>query len=107
MKRDDIKESKSQREARIAGTGNGATLRTRVRLDRTKYSRKIKHKKSIAEAMDFAIMLPIFYMFAIFMAWIQKNFNKIRLTLLSMRSIIRTIWFPSPVKTSSRFRCRH
>ena len=41
------------REERIAGTSNGMTMRTRVVRDRTKYSRKIKHKKeSIASAMD-------------------------------------------------------
>lgn len=54
MRREDIKESKAQRAARIAGTGNGATLRTRVKPDKSKYCRKIKHK-SIALAMDFAL----------------------------------------------------
>lgn len=52
----DIKETRAQRAARIAGTGNGATLRTRTVRDKTKYTRKIKHK-SIANAMDFAFLL--------------------------------------------------
>ena len=48
-------ESVSQRKARVAGTGNGATLRTRVVQMKSKYSRKEKHKgQSIARAMDFA-----------------------------------------------------
>ena len=51
------KESARLREERIAGTSNGMTLRTRVVRDRKKYSRKLKHsKKSIAEAMDFALI---------------------------------------------------
>lgn len=51
------KESARLRDERIAGTSNGMTLRTRVVRDRKKYSRKIKHsKKSIAEAMDFALI---------------------------------------------------
>lgn len=49
------KESARLREERIAGTDNGLTLRTRVVRDRKKYTRKIKHRKSIAEAMDFAL----------------------------------------------------
>lgn len=49
-----VKESAAQRAARIAGTGNGATLRTRLVKDRRKYTRKIKHKaRSIAQAIDF------------------------------------------------------
>ena len=51
------KESARLRQERIAGTSNGMTLRPRVVKDRKKYSRKIKHmKKSIAEAMDFALI---------------------------------------------------
>lgn len=50
------KESARLREERIAGTDNGLTLRTRVVRDRKKYTRKIKHRKSIAEAMDFALL---------------------------------------------------
>ena len=51
------KESVRLREERIAGTSNGMTLRTRVVRDRKKYTRKLKHnKKSIAEAMDFALI---------------------------------------------------
>ena len=51
------KESARLRQERIAGTSNGMTLRTRVVKDRKKYTRKLKHnKKSIAEAMDFALI---------------------------------------------------
>lgn len=50
------KESARLRDERIAGTDNGLTLRTRIVKDRTKYTRKIKHRKSIAEAVDFAFM---------------------------------------------------
>jgi len=51
------KESARLRRERIAGTSNGMTLRTRVVKDRKKYTRKLKHnKKSIAEAMDFALI---------------------------------------------------
>ncbi len=61
------KESRRLREERIAGTGNGATLRTRIVRDRKKYTRKIKHlNKSIAEAMDFAFPWQSFSNFAIF-----------------------------------------
>lgn len=63
------KESRRLREERIAGTGNGATLRTRIVRDRKKYTRKIKHlNKSIAEAMDFAFLWKSFNNFAIFVA---------------------------------------
>lgn len=48
------KESQKLRTERIAGTGNGSTLRTRVVRDRTKYTRKIKFKKSVADAADLA-----------------------------------------------------
>lgn len=47
------KESPRLREERVRGTENGLTLRTRVARDRTKYTRKIKHRKSPAEAGDF------------------------------------------------------
>lgn len=48
-------ETARQRMARVAGTGNGATLRTRVVQLKSKYTRKEKHKgQSIANAMDFA-----------------------------------------------------
>jgi hypothetical protein len=63
------KESRRLRDERIAGTGNGATLRTRIVRDRKKYTRKIKHlNKSIAEAMDFAFLWQSFNNFAIFVA---------------------------------------
>ena len=61
------KESARLRDERIAGTDNGLTLRTRIVKDRTKYTRKIKHRKSIAEAVDFAFM-PAVEKFAIFEA---------------------------------------
>lgn len=63
------KESARLRDERIAGTDNGLTLRTRIVKDRTKYTRKIKHRKSIAEAMDFALCGN----FAIFVAWLRKR----------------------------------
>lgn len=51
------KESNSQRAARIAESGNGQTMRTRIIRDRKTYTRKDKHKKkSIADAMDFAFI---------------------------------------------------
>ena len=53
------KETRAQRAARIAGTGNGATLRTQFVPDKHKYSRKIKHK-SLAEARDFAFLMDNF-----------------------------------------------
>lgn len=63
------KESRKLREERIAGTGNGATLRTRIVRDRKKYTRKVRHmNKSIAEAMDFAFLWQPFSNFAIFVA---------------------------------------
>ena len=66
------KESARLREERIAGTDNGLTLRTRVVRDRKKYTRKIKHRKSIAEAMDFALLRK----FAIFGAWLRNRKRK-------------------------------
>ena len=49
-------ESVAQRMARVAGTGNGATLRTRVVQNKRNYSRKEKHKgQSIASAMDLLV----------------------------------------------------
>lgn len=46
-------ESARLRAMRIDGSQNGATLRTRVVRDKTKYSRNVKHKKSLADAGDF------------------------------------------------------
>ena len=66
------KESARLREERIAGTDNGLTLRTRVVRDRKKYTRKIKHRKSIAEAMDFALCDKI----AIFVSWLRNRKRK-------------------------------
>lgn len=48
----EVKKMKEQKEPawlrieRLAGTNNGATLRTRTVKDKTKYTRKKKHKKS-------------------------------------------------------------
>ena len=42
------KESDMMRMRRIDGSQNGATLRTRVVRDKTKYNRNFKHKKSLA-----------------------------------------------------------
>ena len=50
-------ESARMRMLRIDGSQNGATLRTRIVRDRTKYSRNVKHKKSFADAGDFAFLL--------------------------------------------------
>ena len=47
------KESDAMRMLRIDGSQNGATLRTRVVRDKTKYNRNFKHKKSLADAGDF------------------------------------------------------
>ena len=47
------KEGAMLRMLRIDGSQNGATLRTRIVRDKTKYSRNVKHKKSLAEAGDF------------------------------------------------------
>lgn len=47
------KESARLRTLRIDGSQNGATLRTRVVRDKTKYNRNLKHKKSLADAGDF------------------------------------------------------
>ena len=46
-------ESARLRTLRIDGSQNGATLRTRIVRDKTKYNRNIKHKKSLADAGDF------------------------------------------------------
>ena len=53
MAKNDAKESARLRTLRIDGSQNGATLRTRVVRDKTKYTRTLKHKKSLAEAGDF------------------------------------------------------
>lgn len=42
------KEGAMLRMLRIDGSQNGATLRTRVVRDKTKYTRTLKHKKSLA-----------------------------------------------------------
>ena len=52
----DAKESAMLRNLRIDGSQNGATLRTRVVRDKTKYNRNVKHKKSFADARDFAFI---------------------------------------------------
>ncbi len=53
MAKNDAKESAGLRKQRIDGSQNGATLRTRIVRDKTKYSRTFKHKKSLADAGDF------------------------------------------------------
>ena len=53
------KESAMLRTLRIDGSQNGATLRTRIVRDKTKYNRNVKHKKSLADARDFAFMHEI------------------------------------------------
>ena len=50
------KESARLRTLRIDGSQNGATLRTRIIRDKTKYNRTLKHKKSLAEAGDFPLL---------------------------------------------------
>ena len=54
MAKNDAKESARLRTLRIDGSQNGATLRTRVVRDKTKYNRNVKHKKSLADAGDFS-----------------------------------------------------
>ena len=53
---DSAKESAMLRNLRIDGSQNGATLRTRIVRDKTKYNRNVKHKKSLADAGDFAFI---------------------------------------------------
>ena len=53
-------ESARMRMLRIDGSQNGATLRTRIVRDKTKYNRNIKHKKSLADARDFAFLNTYF-----------------------------------------------
>ena len=50
------KEGAMLRMLRIDGSQNGATLRTRIVRDKTKYNRNVKHKKSLADARDFAFI---------------------------------------------------
>ena len=50
------KESARLRTLRIDGSQNGATLRTRIVRDKTRYNRTLKHKKSLAEAGDFPLL---------------------------------------------------
>lgn len=65
------KESDMMRMRRIDGSQNGATLRTRVVRDKTKYNRNLKHKKSLADAGDFP-----FY-------GAQSSSNKVRGSIIS------------------------
>ncbi|WP_295859027.1 hypothetical protein [uncultured Fibrobacter sp.] len=53
------KESARLRTLRIDGSQNGATLRTRIVRDKTKYNRTLKHKKSLAEAGDFPFIQAV------------------------------------------------
>ena len=57
MAKNDAKESARLRTLRIDGSQNGATLRTRIVRDKTKYTRTLKHKKSLADARDFPLYL--------------------------------------------------
>jgi hypothetical protein len=59
MAKNDAKESARLRTLRIDGSQNGATLRTKVVRDKTKYTRTLKHKKSLADAGDFPFAKPI------------------------------------------------
>ena len=52
-------ESARMRMLRIDGSQNGATLRTRIVRDKTKYNRNIKHKKSLADAGDFPFIQAV------------------------------------------------
>ena len=54
------KEGAMLRMLRIDGSQNGATLRTRIVRDKTKYSRNVKHKKSLADARDFAFLARLY-----------------------------------------------
>ncbi len=56
------KESDIMRMRRIDGSQNGATLRTRVVRDKTKYNRNLKHKKSFADAGDFPFLWEKFWL---------------------------------------------
>ena len=56
---DSATESARMRMLRIDGSQNGATLRTRVVRDKTKYSRTLKHKKSLADAGDFPFIQAV------------------------------------------------
>ena len=55
----DARESSALRSLRIDGSQNGATLRTRVVRDKTKYNRNLKHKKSLADAGDFPFVQAV------------------------------------------------
>ena len=57
MAKNDAKESARLRTLRINGSQNGAPLRTRIVRDKTKYTRTLKHKKSLADAGDFPLYL--------------------------------------------------
>lgn len=57
MAKNDAKESAWLRTLRIDGSQNGATLRTRIVRDKTKYTRTLKHKISLADAGDFPLYL--------------------------------------------------
>ena len=54
------KENARLRTLRIDGSQNGATLRTRIVRDKTKYTRTLKHKKSLADAGDFPLLNSYF-----------------------------------------------
>ena len=60
MAKNDAKESARLRTLRIDGSQNGVTLRTRIVRDKTKYTRTLKHKKSLADAGDFPLLNSYF-----------------------------------------------
>ena len=60
------KESARMRAQRIDGSQNGAKLRTRVIRDKTKYSRTLKHKKSLADAGDFPYLGSFFLVLSMY-----------------------------------------
>lgn len=51
-KKNSAKENERMRKERIAGSDNGATMRTRVVKDKKKYTRKTKHKEFTQEDAD-------------------------------------------------------
>ena len=56
---DSATESARMRMLRIDGSQNGASLRTRIVRDKTKYTRTLKHKKSLADAGNFPFIQAV------------------------------------------------
>lgn len=57
---ENARESALQRSLRIQESANGATMRTRVIKNKKAYDRNPKHKKSFANAEDFAFLWGVF-----------------------------------------------